>query len=98
MQTKISLMNGNIMVKAIEREDEEENKSVLIIPKETLEDEQVAQGVVIRSDSENVKVGDTLLFHKVMPVDVNMKIDKDEKLETYFFILEKDIICKIEKQ
>lgn len=97
MQTKISLMNSNIMVKATEREDETENKSGLIIPKETLEDEQVAQGVVIRSNSESVKIGDLLLFHKVMPVDVNMKIDKDEKLETYFFILEKDIICKIEK-
>jgi co-chaperonin GroES (HSP10) len=89
-------MNDHIMVKEIKREEADAATSLgLFIPKETLEDEQVSQGKVIRSNSANVAVGDTLLFHRVMPVDVNMKLEGDDKLETYFFIKEKDIICKI---
>lgn len=93
--SKLEMLNSNIMVREIAREKDEESLGGLIIPKETLEDEQVAQGVVVRTNSDAIAIGDTLLFHKVMPVDVNMKIDDDKKLETYFFILEKDIICKI---
>ena len=88
-------MNGNIMVKEIIRTDDTSSTSGFIIPKETLDDEQVSQGKVVRSNSDNIPTGATVLFHRVMPVDVHMKLDDDTKLETYFFIMEKDIICKI---
>ena len=95
MQT-ITLYNGNIMVKEhILTQEEKSSASGLYIPDEVLEDEQVAQGEVVNSNSENFAIGDLLLFHKVMPVDVNMKLDGDKGLSKYFFIKEQDIICKI---
>ena len=94
--SEITLKNGNIMVKELKRkEDELSNDLGLYIPEQTLEDEQVAQGTVVRSNLEEYKIGDVLLFHKVMPVDVNMKLDKDKGLEKYFFIKESDVICMI---
>lgn len=93
MQT-ITLFNGNIMVKEIARTDDVDGAG-LIIPKETLDDEQVSQGTVVNSNSDSIKIGDIVLFHRVMPVDVNMKLAGDDEMQTYFFILEKDIICKI---
>lgn len=96
---EIKLYNGNIMVKELKRTDEEtKSDHGLYIPEQSLEDEQVSQGTVVRSDSEGVSIGDTLMFHKVMPVDINMKMEGDIKLESYFFIKEQDIICKITKQ
>ena len=93
---KIELFNGNIMVKEIARQDEVSDKiEGLIIPKETYEDEQVSQGKVVVSNSDKIAVGDVVLFHRVMPVDVNLKLEGDKSPEVYFFILEKDIICKI---
>ena len=83
------------MVKEIKRKREEETSHGIYIPEETLDDEQVSQGTVVRSNSEEYEDGCTVLFHKVMPVDVNMKFDGDDKLETYFFIKENDVICKI---
>jgi len=95
-KNKFTMLNGNIMVKEVVRtEEEEKSSSGIFIPKEILEDEQVSQGKVVKTDSENIAIGDLVLFHKVMPVDVRIKIDKDEELQSYFFILEKDIICKI---
>lgn len=93
---KVELYNGNIMVEAIQRKRQETTNSVgIIIPDEVLEDEQVAQGIVIESSSEQFKKGDILFFHKVLPVDVNMKLSADEELKNYFFIKDIDVICKI---
>jgi co-chaperonin GroES (HSP10) len=94
---KIEMCNNTIMVKELLREKEEEKTEGLYIPKDNLEDEQVAQGVVVNSASEQFKEGDIVLFHKVLPVDVNMKLDGDDGLKKYFFILARDIICKIIK-
>lgn len=92
----IVLKNGNIMVKEIKREKEDDvNKLGLYIPESMLEDEQVSQGKVVASNINDYELGDILLFHKVMPVDVNIKMDWDEGLERYFFIKENDVICKI---
>ena len=92
----ILLKNGNIMVRELKRKEEDEVSSGgLYIPEQSLDDEQVSQGTVVRSDSKEYSIGDVLLFHKVMPVDVNMKIDDDKGLEKYFFIQERDVICKI---
>mgnify|MGYP001570036673 FL=1 len=96
MTTQIILKNGNIMVKELKRTKEEEiNPAGLYIPENTLEDEQVSQGTVVRSNNSEYNTGDVLLFHKVMPVDVNMKIDDDKGLQQYFFIKDSDIICRI---
>jgi len=93
---KITLFNQNIMVKEIIRQDEDTGtQNGLIIPKENLEDEQVSQGTVIQSNTKDITVGDVLLFHRVMPVDVHLKLEGDKELEQYYFIQEKDIICKV---
>lgn len=89
------------MVKAIEKKVEEENKNGIIIPKELmaneLEDEQVASGVVMASATEEYEQGDVLFFHKVLPVDVNMKYDGNN-MEKFWFIHPNDIIFKVEKE
>ena len=94
--TDVILCNGHIMVKEIKRKkDEETTESGLFIPEEVLDDEQVSQGFVVRSSVSGYEQGDVVLFHKMMPVDVNMKLDNDKGLETYFFIKESDVICRI---
>lgn len=90
------MFNKNIMVKEIVRENDNESFEGLIIPKESMEDEQVSQGIVVRTNSENIAIGDVLMFHRVMPVDINMRLEDDKEMSTYFFIKESDIICKIE--
>lgn len=96
---KINLKNNHVMVKEIIRkEDEKLTASGIFIPEETLEDEQVSQGRVVRSDMEDYPIGSTVLFHKTLPVDVNLKIDDDKELTTYFFIRDKDIICSITEE
>lgn len=90
---KIELFNNNILVKAIQRGNEVSAVGVYI-PVEDLEEEQVSQGIVIQDVGE-FKKDDILLFHKTMPVDVNMKLDGDSELQNYFFIKVEDIICRI---
>ena len=93
---KIELKNSHIMVLAIQRkEDEKQLNSGFIIPDEILEDEQVSQGTVIESCVDGYIKGDVVFFHKVTPVDVKMRLDKDSELKDYFFIKESDVICKI---
>jgi|TARA_R100000501_G_C2624764_1_gene118078 co-chaperonin GroES (HSP10) len=89
---KIELDNNNIMVEEIEVK--EDTSSDFIIPKETLDEEQVAQGTVIESCTDKYKKDDVVLFHKVIPVDVNLKYNSNE-LKSYWFVPKKDIICKI---
>lgn len=91
----VSLKNGYILVKELARKQEElKDESGLFIPEENLDDEQVAQGTVVQDVGEYSK-GAVLLFHKVIPVDVNMKLDGDDSLQKYFFIKESDVICQI---
>lgn len=91
----IELFNGNILVKELKREDKDSvGASGVFIPTEDLEDEQVSQGTVIRF-SEGFNVGDRIMFHKTMPVDVHMKLDEDTELTNYFFINKQDVICRI---
>lgn len=90
----INLRNGNILVKVQERKSESQlTQSGIYIPEEVLEEEQVSQGIIIQSQTDGYDKGDGILFHKVIPVDVNLKLDGDVKLEQYFFISEKDVIC-----
>ena len=96
MKTTIELKNGHLMVREIERQkDATIGSSGLIIPNEVLEDEQVSQGEIIESKEEEYKIGDAVLFHKVIPVDVSMKYGDDDRLRTYWFVKTEDIICKI---
>ena len=91
----IELFNGNILVKELKRDSKElVGKTGVYIPPEDIEDEQVSQGIVVQDVSEFSK-GDLLLFHKTLPVDVNLKLEGDEELQNYFFIQLKDIICRI---
>lgn len=93
---QINLKNNNLMVKElIRKEDEKITAGGIFLPEETLEEEQVSQGLVVRTNSDEYPVGCTILFHKTLPVDVNMKIDDDTDLKTYYFINLKDVICSI---
>lgn len=93
----IELDNGYIMVKEIKRSDNEsQDSSGIIFNDQNLDDEQVSQGTIIQ-DAGKYKAGDTILFHKVIPVDVHMKLEGDERLENYYFIKSTDVICKITK-
>lgn len=93
--SQVILKNNYILVKETSREKEElKDESGLFIPEENLDDEQVAQGIVVQ-DAEEYHKGDVILFHKIIPVDVNMKLEGDSSLQRYFFIKSSDIICHI---
>ncbi len=92
---KVQLKNDNIMVFALDRTEEEKTtKTGLIIPEETLEEDQVAQGIVIESNDPEYKAKDVVFFHKVLPVDAQLKY-RGSELETFWFIKASDVICKI---
>lgn len=92
---KIKLDNNHIMVKEVVRGEQEEiNANGFFIPKKSLDDEQVAVGIVVESDSDKYTKGIEVLFHKVLPVDFNMKLEADKELTTYYFIKESDVICR----
>ena len=94
---KIELLNSNILVKAIKREEKDSvGATGVYIPTEDLEDEQVSQGSVVQ-DALDFKKGDIVLFHKTLPIDLNIRLEGDEELTNYFFIKMDDIICKIIK-
>ncbi len=89
----IELYNNNILIKEVEREDTFSDNGIYI-PKENLDDEQVSKGIVV-IDVDILKKGDIVMFHKALPVDVNMKLEGDKEVQTYFFINKKDLICKL---
>jgi len=90
---KHNLKNGYIMVKEIVRSEQEAiDSNGFYIPKSTLDDEQVSQGAVVESNSEEYPIGSELLFHKVLPVDFNIKREGDAELTPYFFIKSTDVI------
>ena len=92
---KIDLKNEYIMVRSLEKKDTDKTtEKGIIMPSESLEDEQVASGVVVASSDEDYKEKDVLFFHKILPVDLHMKYN-DDKLETFWFIHKKDIIFRV---
>ncbi len=93
--SKIQVLNGHIMVREVVRKEEEKKAGSFYLPQEVLEDEQASQGEVVETSSEEYKVGNNIIFHKVIPIDVSMKYGEDTELRVYWFIKEKDVICKI---
>ena len=94
MNQTIALKNNHLMVREIERKEEQRTGVAgLIIPEEILEEEQVSVGEIIESSSEEYTVGDSVMFHKVIPVDIKMKYGGDKELRTYWFVKEADVIC-----
>ncbi len=92
---KVQLKNNNIMVFALDRkESEKTTQSGLIIPEETLQEDQVAQGIVIESNDKEYEPKDVVFFHKVLPIDAQLKY-RGSELETFWFIKASDVICKI---
>lgn len=86
------LLNEYILVKEIESRDEQ-LKSGLILPEQEQQEDQVAQGKVLQADdSTEVKKDDIILFHKMIPVDAQLKMENGD-LERVWFIREQDIIC-----
>jgi len=83
------------MVMALDNKEEEKTtKGGLVIPEHTIEEDQVAQGLVIESSNPEYKPKDIVFFHKVLPIDAQMKY-RGSELETFWFIKSTDIICKI---
>ena len=96
MKTNVELKNGYIMIKAIERkENESVTSSGLILPETMMEDDQVSQGVVIRSCVDEYKEGEVLFFHKTLPIDALIKFGDDTATSEYLFIKAEDVICKV---
>lgn len=94
--TNVELKNGYIMMKAIERkEDESVTASGLILPEAMMEDDQVSQGTVIRSSVDEYKEGEILFFHKTLPIDALIKFGDDTATTEYLFIKGEDVICKV---
>jgi len=90
---KHNLKNGYMLVKEVERSEEDAiNASGFYVPKSTLDDEQVSQGLIVQSNNPEYPEGAEVLFHKVLPIDFNMKLNGDTELKTYFFVKEKSII------
>lgn len=93
---KLIPKNNQLLVKSMERKEEGTiTDTGLIIPEQTLEDDQVAQGKVIESAHPDYVTGDVVLFHKVIPVDVHLKVDKE--IEEFWFVPANDIICIIKE-
>lgn len=92
---KIECKNNFIAVKAIEQE--KVSKSGLILPDKMEDEEQIAQGEVIAhcepciEGSYSYKVGDIVLFSKIIPQDFKFK-DGDKETQAWF-VKESDIIC-----
>lgn len=96
MKTDVELKNGYIMVKAIERkENETVTSSGLILPESMVEDDQVSQGTVIRSSVDEYKEGNILFFHKTLPIDALIQFGDDTAVTEYLFIKGDDVICKV---
>lgn len=93
---KYELKNSTIMVRElVQAEDEKIVAGGLILPKEIIEEDQVASGTVVQSSTEDYKAGDVLLFHKVLPVNARLKLDGSDKFEEFFFVHERDVICRM---
>ena len=91
--------NNHLIVKEPDRETQ--TKEGIVIPEvgNRRDDEQVAQGEVIgaqKNVSEIVKVGDWVMFHKVLPIDVVIEDNKGKKMKVWFLKLE-DVLAVIEK-
>jgi len=63
--------NGYIFVEAVEAE---KIKSGIILTSTASEDEQLSQGSVVFTNSEEFKVGDLVLFNKLIPDDIELEI------------------------
>lgn len=95
---KIICKNGHIMVKEMIRTEEESKTAMgLIIPKETLDDDEVAQGQIIFSQEVEYPVNSIIIFHKTLPVNAMLKLDGDEQPKEYFFVNSRDVVCIVEK-
>ena len=94
----IELKNGNIMVRELVVTDEEKTLDFgIILPKEIIEEDQVAQGTVVQAAVAGYSSGDIVLFHKTLPVNARLKIEGSDKFEEFFFVKEEDVICKTTK-
>ena len=87
----MQLLNNYILVKEIASKDEQ-LKSGLILPESETQEDQVAQGRVLQSTSEQVNKDDIILFHKMIPVDAQLKMENGD-IERVWFIKQEDIIC-----
>ena len=88
--------NNHLIVKEPDRETQ--TKEGIILPEiaNARDNEQVAQGEVIGSDSALIKVGAWVLFHKVLPVDAMIQNEKGKDVKVWFLKLE-DVLAVIEK-
>lgn len=94
---KITPKNGHILVKEVVRkEDEKSTEAGIIIAETILDDEQASKGLVIEGNEEFPK-GVSVIFHKVVPIDVHLKLEGDTEPTLYFFVGTKDVICTIEE-
>jgi len=94
---KIIPQNGYILVKELKRkEDEKATDTGIILPEESLEDDEVAQGTVVVSGDDKFTEGQILLFHKTLPVDALLKMDGDEKPTEYFFVKGDVVVCVVQ--
>ena len=82
--------NNYLLVEAL-TEEEKVTSSGIIIPTTVGRDEQLAQGKVVVSCSDEYKPDDIVLFNKLTPDDINIKV-KDNKEKTYWSINISDIM------
>ena len=99
---KITLQNDYIMVRSLQRQIEEKiSETGIIVPEANLDDEQVSSAQIVQGNknSPELKEGDVIFFHKVMPVDVNMEWGPEDKktIELFWFVSPKDIIFVVEQ-
>lgn len=89
------LLNNYILVKEIASKDEQLS-SGLILPEQEQQEDQVAQGKVIDIADINsvadIKKDSIILFHKMIPVDAQLKMENGD-IERVWFIKEEDVIC-----
>jgi len=91
---KLEPQNDLIIIKEPPRETQ--TKSGIVIPESAnaQDDEQVAQGEVLKSDNVHYEPGDVVLFHKVLPIDVMMEDEKGKQFKAWFLKAD-DVLAKI---
>ena len=88
---KLQPKNGYLLVEARQKGEMAETKSGIVLPDDIDSDHQTSMARVIATcDVSEYKIGDIVLFSKLMPDDVMVE-DKDGKRITCWFVREEDI-------
>lgn len=81
--------NGYIIVTEIP--DTEREVGGIILLASSTDEEQLAKGLIVSSDTKEYKKGEKILYNKALPLDVT--IQEGGKDSKYWFVQDKDVVA-----